>query len=428
MALHFRNLLGTPDTNPPIEDIPPIFDNVNIEDGAFTLKELKEAKKQLRFGKAPGEDGILPEMLKVVDIDDIILQMSNRFYMDNQMPDQLGILNLLPLPKSGDLSKTGNYRGIALTSLVMKTINRMILNRLRPFIDLLLRGNQSGFCPGRSTVTQVLTLRRVIEESLKNNLTAVLVFIDFKKAFDSLNHETMFKILTAYGVPTRMLGAIKLCYQNLRAKVVSPDGDTDIFKIHAGVMQGDTLAPFLFVTVLDFALRRAINGKEEELGLTINKRQSRRLEAETICDLDFADDIVLMSDTVVQAQKLLLNVEKECKGVGLMLNSSKTKSMFINIEYEELKNEAGDVILQALTEKGDQDFLYLGSWCDKHRDISTRKALAWRSLNKLDKIWKSNLDEYLKILLFRATTETILLYGSQTWALTAAEERDLNGT
>ena len=84
--------------------------------------------------------------------------------------------------------------------------------------------------------------------------------------------------------------------------------------------------------------------------------------------------------------------------------------------------------MQVLTEKGEQDFLYLGSWCDKYRDISTRKALAWRSLNKLDKIWKSNLDEYLKVMLFRATTETILLYGSQTWALTSAEERELNGT
>ena len=66
-----------------------------------------------------------------------------------------------------------------------------------------------------------------------------------------MNHETMFKILSAYGVPARMLNAIKLCYQNLSAKVVSLDGDTDIFKIHAGVMQGDTLVPFLFVTVLD---------------------------------------------------------------------------------------------------------------------------------------------------------------------------------
>ena len=150
--------------------------------------------------------------------------------------------------------------------------------------------------------------------------------------------------------------------------------------------------------------------------------------ASKLCDLDFADDFVLMSDTVQQAQQLLLNVEKECKGVGLMLNSGKTKSMFINLEYEQLTNEKGDAILQALTEKCEQDFLYLGSWCDKYRDISTRKALAWRSLNKLDKIWKSNLDEYLKVMLFRETTETILLYGSQTWALTSAEERELNGT
>ena len=425
---HFRNLLGTPDSNPPVEDIPPIFSNLGIEDGAFTLSELREAKKQISFGKAPGEDGIMPELLKVVDIDDIILNISNNFYVEGKMPDQLGILNLIPLPKSGDLSKTGNYRGIALTSLIMKTINRMILNRLRPVVDPLLRGNQNGFRPGRSTVAQVFALRRVIEETLKNNLTAVLVFIDFKKAFDSINHETMFKILHAYGIPPKMLAAIKLCYQNLKAKVVSPDGDTDMFKIHAGVMQGDTLAPFLFVTVLDYALRKAICGRENELGLTINERRSRRVEAESISDLDFADDIVLMSNTVKQAQKLLLSVEEECKKVGLMLNSGKTKSMFLNIDAEELKNGTGDAILQALTESGDQDFLYLGSWCDKLRDMKTRKALAWRSLNKLDKIWKSNIDVNLKVLLFRATTETILLYGSQTWALTVAEEKHLNGT
>ena len=86
------------------------------------------------------------------------------------------------------------------------------------------------------------------------------------------------------------------------------------------------------------------------------------------------------------------------------------------------------MILQALTESGDQDFLYLGSWCDIDRDIRTRKALVWKSLNKMDKIWRSNIDEKLKIMLFRATTETILLYGSQTCALTALEMKQLNGT
>ena len=139
----------------------------------------------------------------------------------------------------------------------MKTINRMILNRLRPIIDPLLRGNQKGFRPGRSTVAQVFALRRIIEEVSKNKLPAVLVFIDFKKAFDSINHQTMFNILKAYEVPPRMLAAIKLCYQNLKAKVISPDSHSDIFKIYARVMQGDALAPFLFVTVLDYALRNA---------------------------------------------------------------------------------------------------------------------------------------------------------------------------
>ena len=77
-------------------------------------------------------------------------------------------------------------------------------------------------------------------------------------------------------------------------------------------MQGDTLAPFLFVIVLDYAMRRAIQGKEEELGFTIHPRRGRRAGAKSICDLDFADDIVLLSNEIEQARKLLRNIELEC--------------------------------------------------------------------------------------------------------------------
>ena len=76
-------------------------------------------------------------------------------------------------------------------------------------------------------------------------------------------------------------------------------------------------------------MRNAINGFEEELGLTLNKRQSRRVGAVSLCDLDFADYIVLVSDAVNHTQELLLRVERECKEVGLMLNSKKTKAMFL---------------------------------------------------------------------------------------------------
>ena len=130
----------------------------------------------------------------------------------------------------------------------------------------------------------------------------------------------MFNILKAYGIPHHLVEAIRLSYSNLRAKIRSPDGETDYFKIHAGVMQGDTLAPFLFIIVLDFAMRKAILGKEQELGFTIQQRRSSRYPAVAICDLDFADDIVLLSNEIDQARQLLLRVQQECRNVGLKLN------------------------------------------------------------------------------------------------------------
>ena len=84
---------------------------------------------------------------------------------------------------------------------------------------------------------------------------------------------------------------------------MSPDGDTDYFKITAGVMQGDTLAPFLFVIVLDYAVRKAIDGSELELVLTLIKRRGRRYPPVCICDLNSSDDILLISNEIARASK-----------------------------------------------------------------------------------------------------------------------------
>ena len=182
------------------------------------------------------------------------------------------------------------------------------------------------------------------------------------------------------------------------------------------------------VIVLDFCLRKAIDGKEEQLGFLLDRRRSSRVPAKLICDLDFADDIVLLSSELEQAKQLVLNVEAECRKVGLELNVKKTKSMFFNVQSCSIYTSKGHEIKQSLLENGDQDFKYLGSWCCKDRDIQTRKSLAWKSLNKMEKIWKSNLDTNLKVRLFRATIETILLFGCATWSLTKAEEKALDGT
>ena len=83
----------------------------------------------------------------------------------------------------------------------------------------------------------------------------------------------MMRILKAYGIPSNLLRAIERMYSNTNASIVTPDGETEKFEITAGVLQGDTLAPFIFIIVLDYAMRKALgNGKEEELGFTLRER------------------------------------------------------------------------------------------------------------------------------------------------------------
>ena len=72
-----------------------------------------------------------------------------------------------------------------------------------------------------------------------------MAFVDFKKAFDTVHRGTMVAILRAYGIPSAIVEVINLLYTGTKAKVVTPDGQTDLFEILAVVLQGDTLATYL---------------------------------------------------------------------------------------------------------------------------------------------------------------------------------------
>ena len=148
---------------------------------------------------------------------------------------------------------------------------------------------QNGFRRNRSTTSQILTIRRILEGVRAKNLQATLIFVDFTKAFDSIHRGKMEQILLAYGIPKETVAAITILYRNTKVKVRSPDGDTEYFDIVAGVLQGDTLAPYLFIICLDYVLRTSID-KIKENGFELTKKRSRRYPATTITDADYADD------------------------------------------------------------------------------------------------------------------------------------------
>ena len=139
----------------------------------------------------------------------------------------------------------------------------------------------------------------------------------------------MEQIRQAYGLPKETVAAITILYRNTKVKVRSPDGNTEYFDIVAGVLQGDTLAPYLFIICLDYVLRTSID-KIRENSFELTKKRSRRYPAKIITDADYADDIALPANTPNQAVTLLHSLERAAAGIGLLVNAHKTEYMCYN--------------------------------------------------------------------------------------------------
>ena len=266
---HFENLLGNPPkvTNEPITRI--LSKQLDIKLGPFPKEELDSVLRKIKNRKAAGLDEIPPEVWKIRQFDDILLRQCNAVYNQNRI-ERWTKGCILPFPKKGDLGLAKNYRGITLTSIAAKIYNALLRNRIEPKIDNILRKNQNGFRRNRSTTSQILTICRILEGVRAKNLQATLLFVDFNKAFDSIHRGKMEQILLAYGLPKETVAAIMILYRNTKVKVRSSDGDTEYFDIVAGVLQGHTLAPYLFIICLDYVLRTSIdkireNGFEQQL-------------------------------------------------------------------------------------------------------------------------------------------------------------------
>jgi len=186
-------------------------------------------------------------------------------------------------------------------------------------------------------------------------------------------------LLAAYGVPLAMIHGIMSLYTDTTAIVLTSDGHTDPFHVSKGILQGDTLTPFLFVLAVDWMMRRALTLELiAECGICVTPRRSSHDPAYYLSDLDFADDIELLSRNMSTAQKILTAVEKSANLVGLTINKSKTEYMLCcevtaDVGVQEpvtLSVDAGPIM------KVD-DFRYL-SGCYRCEDQPVKHLVLWR--------------------------------------------------
>ena len=144
-----------------------------------------------------------------------------------------------------------NWRPISLINVDVKIASKAIARRLELILPNLIHNNQNAFIKGRSILDGVRTIEDVLEFAKSTDCSGILLAIDFEKAFDSLNHSFLLKVLEKFNFGTYFLQWIKTFYSNVSSCVLNNGFTTDLFQVRCGVRQGDPLSPLSFILTLE---------------------------------------------------------------------------------------------------------------------------------------------------------------------------------
>ena len=330
---HFQQLLNRP---PPMEPpiLPPANQELDISCEPPTRAEVEKAIKSLKNNKSAGPDNIPAEVLKadistsVNMLHGLLIKIWDQEYIPSEWREGI----LVKLAKKGDLSLCKNYRGIMFLSTAGKVLNRIILERMREAVDRILRENQSGFRLSRSTADQITTLRIIVEQSLEWRTALCINFIDYEKAFDSLDRNVLWDLMANYGIPSKIISLVKNTYEGTNCRILHEGGLTESFSIKSDVRQGCLLSPFLFLLAVDWIMKETTTGSRNGIQWTL----VYQLE-----DLDFADDLALLAHTHTQMQAKTTKLEAISSKLGLKINTDKTKTISSNASEQIMINNLG---------------------------------------------------------------------------------------
>jgi hypothetical protein len=403
---HFREVLNRPEPVEPANP-EPADQMLDIDTGQPTEAEVTAAIQAMKSGKAAGIDSIHAEMMKA-DIDTSTKVLTNLFskvWSEETIPSDWCKGLIVKVPKKGNLQNCDNWRGITLLSIPSKIFCRIVLTRIQKTVDTQLRREQAGFRQGRGCIDQIFALRNIIEQCTEWNASLVINFIDFKKAFDSIHRETLWKILRSYGIPPKIVTLMRKFYEHFECSVIVNGELSEWFSVESGVRQGCIISPILFLIAIDWVMRNTTADKARGIQWSLFSQ----LE-----DLDFADDLAILSTTHRHLQEKTDRLERFGKQTGLNINTSKTQVMFINPKQEE------DITVNGEPLETVEEFTYLGSVISSDngakKDIKSRLGKARSAFARLRPVWRSNQYSLkTKVKLYNSNVKSVLLYGSECW-------------
>lgn len=405
-----------------------------------TMEELTRAVTQLSNGKAAGCSGILPEMVKCAgpDFATALLDIIHKAWREGCVPKEWRNAELVPIPKKGNLTSCDNWRGIALLDVVGKVVGRLIQTRLQQLAERELPESQCGFRRGRSCTDQIFTVSQIVEKLFEHRTPGHLVFIDLKKAYDSVPRKALWRALEVLGAPPQLIRMVQAFHEDMTAAVRFSGAVSSSFPVHNGLRQGCSMAPVLFNLFLALVVEKWHMEKEQsgcgvDFNFNINgnlfNRPRAKHQQNSVSNLEFADDAVLFALSRIGAQSSLTTFHAVASSFGLSVNFMKTKAMACGAGHS-------DDDLQPLTVAGEtvesvSAYGYLGSLVSPSTraglEVDRRLAAASRAFGALRKVLcNSSFSFKTKRMLYSACVLSVLLYGAECWPLLKRDESRLN--
>ena len=418
--LHFRNLLeknsNDDDTQEDLHD--------TQTDAYFNRPICKEeiiyALRKIKNHKAAGPDGIIGEMYKYANdyVIQLLEKLFNNIFDTGRFPQSWTESIVLPLFKKGNTSDPNNYRGISISNICSKIFSTIINNRIQEWVqnNNITGEHQAGFKKGYSTIDHMFTLLALIQKQFARNHKLYVAFIDFEKAFDSINRHILWPILSKNGIKGKLYNCIRSMYHSVKCQIRNGAKFTDLINCTADVKQGDACSPVLFTLFInELAVEVIENGRH---GATFS------------CDpfqlfiLLLADDIVLVSETVVGLQNQLNNLQRASRKLQLKVNMDKSniivfrKGGYLSSKEIWFYDEAKMPVVNAYRYLG-INFTTRLSFVPACKESSSRaKNALINVMRKLSIVKNTSLKLFLKI--YDAQIQPIAQYGAEIWGLSKA--------